>query len=170
MTWHHLKSIFRPLDTQKKLIGFDTFEGFVEASPEDENIVKKYVTGDFAYDSYSFLQNALDIHSRHHYLSSIASNHELIKGDACTTIPQYIDDNKHTLCSLLYLDFDVYKPTLIALKNFLPRMVKGSIIAFDQVNCPEFPGETLALLDSLNLNFHSFKKFSYDTKVCYLTI
>lgn len=170
MSWHHLRSIYRPLDGQKRIIGFDTFEGFVEATMEDENVLQDYEPGDFAYNSYNMLQNSLDIHSRHHYLSGNASNYELIKGDACLTIPEYVDNNKHVLCSLLYLDFDVYKPTLVALQNFLPRMAKGSLVVFDQSNCPEFPGETLALLEAVDLNKYQLKKFSYDTKVSYFIV
>ena len=70
------------------------------------------------------------------------------------TIPEFIKNNQHTLVSLLYLDFDLYKPTLLALKEFLPRMPKGSIIAFDELHDSKYPGETVAMLEELNLNNH----------------
>ena len=82
---------------------------------------------------------------------------KLIKGDACETIPEFIKENKHTLISLLYLDFDLYKPTKIALDTFLPRMTKGSIIAFDEIHSDRFPGETIALLETLNINNYKIK-------------
>ena len=63
---------------------------------------------------------------------------ELIKGNAIKTIPKYIKKNKELLVSLLFLDFDIYAPTVTALKYFLPRMSKGGIIAFDQVNNPDW--------------------------------
>ena len=50
---------------------------------------------------------------------------------------------------MLYLDFDIYEPTLTALENFLPRMPKGSVIAFDELNNPDWPGETMAFLESM---------------------
>ena len=34
---------------------------------------------------------------------------------------------------LLFVDFDLYKPCKVALKNFIPRMTKGSILAFDEM-------------------------------------
>ena len=40
---------------------------------------------------------------------------------------------------------NLYKPTLIALKNFLPRMRKGSIIAIDGLN-----HATAGCMDALN--------------------
>ena len=36
-------------------------------------------------------------------------------------------------------------------------MSKNSIIAFDQVNNPDWPGETQTLLSSLNLNNYDLK-------------
>ena len=57
---------------------------------------------------------------------------------------------------MLHLDFDIYKPSKVAIDNFLPRMPKGSIIALDGTNCPEGPGEAIALLESLNINKISF--------------
>ena len=35
---------------------------------------------------------------------------------------------------MLYLDFDLYAPTKAALETFLPRMPKGAILAFDELN------------------------------------
>ena len=49
---------------------------------------------------------------------------ELIKGDAIKTIPNYLKNNKHLIIALLYIDFDVYEPAKIALRNFLPRIPK----------------------------------------------
>ena len=170
MTWHHLRSIYRPLDAQKTILGFDTFDGFTSLADEDNNSTKAYKAGDFSYDSLSTLEKSLDLHSNHHYLSGFAKNFKLVQGDACETIPEYIEQYPHTLCSLLYLDFDIYAPTVAAIETFLPRMSKGSIIAFDEANCLAFPGETLALLKTLNLNNYRLQKFSFDTKICYLTL
>lgn len=170
LSWYHLKSIYTPLDSLKTLIGFDTFEGFPDLSEKDLNPVVEWQKGDIYYDSYKTLEKVLGLHSSDHYLTTFAQNYKLVKGDACQTIPDFLDKNKHTLCSLLYLDFDLYEPTLVALRNFLPRMSKGSIIAFDEVNCPEWPGETLALLETFNLNQYSLKKFSFDTKISYIVI
>ena len=70
----------------------------------------------------------------------------------------------------MHLDFDIYKPTKVALENFLPLMTKGSVIALDGTNSPDGPGETLALLESLNLNKVQIKRNSFDSFLCYLII
>ena len=54
--------------------------------------------------------------------------------------------------SLLYLDLDIYLPTKFAIEQVLPRMCKGSIIAFDELYYRSFPGETTALLETFNIN------------------
>jgi hypothetical protein len=40
--------------------------------------------------------------------------------------------------SLLYLDLDIYEPTKTALHYLLPKMMKGSIVAFDELNFKSF--------------------------------
>ena len=51
---------------------------------------------------------------------------ELIKGDACTTIPKYIKDNPHLIVSFLYLDFDIYSPTKL-FENFMALFQRGEL-------------------------------------------
>ena len=47
---------------------------------------------------------------------------ELVKGDASETIHRYIEANPHTVVSLLYLDFDLYSPTKVALEQQSHRL------------------------------------------------
>ena len=95
---------------------------------------------------------------------------ELIKGDATKTIPQFLRKNKHLLISLLFLDFDIYKPTFIALKYFLPRMPKGAIIAFDELNNKHWPGATMALLKKFNINKYKINNFQFEPNISYIIL
>jgi hypothetical protein len=45
------------------------------------------------------------------------------------------------------------------LKELLPRMAKGSIIAFDELNWKSFPGETIAALEELGTKYKYKYKF-----------
>ena len=69
-----------------------------------------------------------------------------------------------------YVDFDLYKPALIALKNFIPLMSKGSIIAFDEVNNPNWPGETEAMIKSLKLNDNKLSCFEFEPNISYIEL
>ena len=74
--------------------------------------------------------------------------------DRCLTTDekQWVDDNPHAIVAMAIFDMDIYKPTRDALEAIKPRLTKGSIIVFDELNCPRFPGETQALADVLDLN------------------
>ena len=54
--------------------------------------------------------------------------------------------------SLAIFDFDIYKPTKVALEAVKPHLVKGSILVFDELCDDIFPGETLALDEVFGLN------------------
>ena len=95
---------------------------------------------------------------------------ELVKGDICATAEQYVDENPHLVVSLLYLDVDLYEPTRRALEIFVPRMPKGAIIAFDELNAKIFPGETAAVDEVLGLRNLEIKRFPFDSYVSYAVI
>ena len=56
------------------------------------------------------------------------------------------------IIALLYLDFDIYEPTKVALEHLLPLVPKGGIVGLDEINCKKWEGETIALKETLSLN------------------
>ena len=84
---------------------------------------------------------------------------ELVKGDATQTLPKYLKKNPQTLISLAIFDMDVYYPTKKVLKKILSRMYKGSVLVFDELNSKDHPGETQALLETLNIKKLKLKNF-----------
>jgi hypothetical protein len=94
----------------------------------------------------------------------------LIQGDASETIPKFIDENPYLLVSLLFLDFDLYEPTKAALEYFLPRMPKGAVLAFDEINNPWWPGETAAMLEHIDIKAREIKRFPFDPNIAYIII
>ena len=170
MAWAKISSILEPYNYHRKIIGFDTFEGFPTVTEIDkENAEVK--TGMFAedYDVYSELTECILEYNENRFLNNI-DKIELIKGDANSTIPQYLEDNKHLLVSLLYLDFDIYEPTKTALSYFVPRMGKGSIIAFDEINNKDWPGETIAMLESLNIIDYKIESFPFEPNISFIQL
>ena len=112
---------------------------------------------------------SVDKVNKERHLSHIP-NIELIKGDFLKTGEEYRKNNKHLLVSLLYLDFDLYEPTKKALDLFLPRMSKGAIVCFDQLNCPNFPGETTALLESFDLKNYKLNRSNIDPWISWIVL
>ena len=78
--------------------------------------------------------------------------YEIRKGDGTVEFEHYLNENPHTIVALAYFDFDLYEPTKNCLELLIPRLTKGSIVAFDELNDPDSPGETLALMETIGLN------------------
>ena len=166
MLYYHLSSIFEPYNFHRKIIGFDTFEGFRSLSKNDNNDLSEKQFSDTNYDH---IIEWIKLQDKNRTLNHIEKC-ELIKGDATVTIPKYVEENKHLIISLLYLDFDIYEPTNIALKYLLPLVPKGGVVGFDEVNCKEWIGETVALKENIILNKIKLKKFAYDPWVSYYLV
>jgi hypothetical protein len=172
MAWAKLSEILEPYNFLRKVYGFDTFEGFPSVAEADkksnEDVAKVgYLKPDF--DVYAEMQERIEELNETRLLKH-QEKVILVKGDAMKTIPTFVQENQHVLVSLLYLDFDLYEPTLLALKEFLPRMPKGAIIAFDELHDPKWPGETQALLESMNLNHYRLESFPFEPHISWLTI
>ena len=56
---------------------------------------------------------------------------------------------------------DGYKPTRDVLEMIIPRLVKSSILVFDEINCLQSPGETLAVQEILGLNNLRLQRYPY---------
>lgn len=78
--------------------------------------------------------------------------------DATETLPQYLKDNPETIIALAYFDFDIYTPTKVCLEALIPHLTKVSVLAFDELNCPDFPGETIALREVLGLSRYAIRR------------
>lgn len=160
----NLSSIYEPFNYNRKIIAFDTFEGFKNVSLQDP---KNASEGDLDDTDVKIIEdtiNAMDFNRPIGHVKKV----ELIKGDACTTIPKYIKDNPHLIVSFLYLDFDIYSPTKVALENFMNLIPKGGIIAFDEFAQKKWAGETIAYKELFNIDAFELKKFNFDPHICYL--
>jgi len=151
MTWAQLSAIYEPVNHQRRVIGFDTFEGFPDMAGKDSGAESGEAhAGGLAIDSHAEITRAAALFDANRPVGHIPKV-ELVRGDATLTIPRYLEENPHLLISLLYLDFDIHAPTAVALEHLLPRMCKGSVLAFDELNLRDWPGETVALLESLDV-------------------
>jgi len=155
MTFAHLSAIFEPYHYVRKIIGFDTFEGFKGLTKNDLSSKASHMKkGGLNHGFYDILKEAIAIHDMNRPLGHL-NKIEVVKGDICKTFPMYLKKNPSLVIALLYLDLDLYKPTLDTLKAALPRIPKGGIIAFDELNHSDYPGETIAVMDSVGI--HKFK-------------
>jgi hypothetical protein len=163
-----LRGIYEPFNRLRKIVGFDTFEGFPSTAPQDG---EKLNPGMYAvtpnYDEY--LDRILHFQEQESPLPHL-QKYELVKGDASSRIHEYLEKHPETIVALAYFDMDIFKPTqdcLQAIKDCLPR---GGVIGFDELNDPLCPGETLALKEVFGLENVAIRRFPYNSRTSYVVL
>jgi hypothetical protein len=154
MSFLRLRAILEPRRTDRFIYGFDSFEGFPAASEQDrahDGELPREGHLNAGRQAREELQAVLDADASRLKPESRWGD-RLIEGDALETMPRFAAENPHLVVSLLFLDFDLYEPTRVALETFLPRMPRGAVVVFDELNSPEWPGETLAADHALGLS------------------
>ncbi len=170
MTWAQLSAIFEPYNHNRRIIGFDTFTGFEGLHSKDKLGALEYsVEGGLAVDAQADLLEAIRLYDLNRPIGHI-ERVQVVVGDGVTTIPDYVAANRHLVVAMLYLDFDLYEPTRVALETFLPRMPKGSILAFDELNQAAWPGETLAVLETVGLRNLRIERFPFTPQLSFAVL
>ena len=165
-----LRGIYEPFNRHRKVLLFDTFTGFPELAPEDgDSDLMRLGQLETTPDYEHFLTSVLECHEELAPLAHI-KKFEIHKGDASTQLAAYLTDHPETIFALAYFDFDLYKPTLECLELISDRIVRGSVLAFDELNDPDSPGETLAVMKALGLRNCRVKRFRYASRVSYIEI
>ncbi len=152
VTLNNLRGIHEPFNYSRKIVGFDTFEGFPSVSREDGSHEVIHEGAFSVTDGYGeVLRSILDYHERECPVAHIKKN-TVIKGDAPVMLEKYLNEHPETIVAFAYFDFDIYGPTKRCLELIGPHLTKGSVIGFDELNDPHFPGETIAVREVLGLN------------------
>ena len=169
MAWAKLSTILEPENLTRRVYGFDSFSGFPSVNGADRTGAGVAEPGDFHATSYDELIELIRVYDQDRFLGHL-SKVQLIPGDATKTIPEFVAQNDHLLISLLYLDFDLYEPTKIALEQFVPRMPRGAVLAFDELDNPIWPGETKALLEMLPVGRLKIQRLEWDPYIGYAVL
>lgn len=169
MTWARLSALLEPNNILRRIYGFDTFEGFPNVRSEDATDFDAAQVGELSADPRTELVSLLEAYDLNRFLGHVPKV-ELVAGDATETIPDFVTSHQHLVVSLLYLDFDLYEPTLVALKHFLPRMPKGALLVFDELDNPAWPGETLAAIEDGLLRSIELRRLEFDPYVAYAVL
>lgn len=165
-----LRGIYEPYNRLRKIIGFDTFEGFVDLSLKDGTntaIIKNNYSVTANYEEY--LHSIMDNLEKESALSHL-KKYEIVKGDASVELEKYLERNPETIVALAYFDMDLYAPTAKCLQLLKDRVTRGSVIAFDELNEHAFPGETLAVAEVFGLSKYSIQRFPYNSRASYIVI
>lgn len=163
-----LRGIYEPFNRIRKVVAFDTFEGFPVVSSKDNEVLNK---GDYGVPKgyKDYLQAVLEFQEKESPLPHLRK-FEIVKGDASKTILKYLDRNPETIIALAYFDMDIYDPTLKCLESIKDRLTKGSVLGFDELNDHVCPGETLALKEVFGLGRYRIKRFPPCARTSYILV
>ncbi len=147
----------------KKVWGFDNFKGFTELASEDggEAPHLQKVDGGFSPECYlDELKDAINIYDQDRFIP-FKKRIELVEGDVAQTVPEFVEKNPGLRISILHLDIDLYKPTLLALEHFFPLVVKGGIVIFDEYAIMEWSGESRAVDEYFKNSNYIIRNFNW---------
>lgn len=163
LTFVKLIEIFCPGDTLKRVVGFDTFEGFKALSEKDGSPNKRYDKIEGGWNASDFLPalaSCIELAQRDSMIPRF-KRVELVQGDVCVSIPEYVQKNPGLRISLLHLDMDLYAPTLEALRHLYPLVVPGGIVLLDEYGMDGFPGESAAFDEYFGSNRPKLQKYPF---------
>lgn len=166
-----LRGIYEPFNRHRKIVGFDTFTGFPDVSEKDSKSCSIMRKGGLACsDNYvEYLTKVIEFQEKDNPMGHI-KRFEVIEGDAILELESYLKRHPETIIALAYFDFDIYMPTKKCLERIKSYIVKGSILAFDELSDHDSPGETIALSETFGLNNIRLKRYPYTSRVSYFVV
>ena len=170
MSWAKLSTILEPENLTRRIYGFRhlrwiPFDRRGGSEPVREEHPSEISPRDPMTNCSSSSRNTIGIDSWDTFPKC-----ELVRGDITRTVPAFLKDNPHLIVSLLFIDCDLFEPTRAALETFVPRMPKGAILAFDELDNPIWPGETMAVLESLGIKSLRLQRLDWDPYIAFAEI
>jgi hypothetical protein len=147
-SFHKFLEIFLPMDTSKRVYGFDSFEGLTDFNEKDGNSSSDDLTdkrtGGWSSESVEGeLFELTNLFNKDNVLARERSR--LIKGRVQDSLPTFIAETPGLRINLLHFDMDLYEPTKYALEQLWDLVVPGGVIVFDEYGLPPWGGEATAL-------------------------
>lgn len=154
--WARMIQAYNPL-SRRKVIGFDTFEGYPDSMKGQQDIdSSEAFMKEAQYSGISagkIMEVARELGLDHRI--------ELVKGDATKTIKEYVEENGGFRAALVNLDFDIYEPTRAALESLYDILIPKGLVVFDEYAVHEWGGESKAADEFFKEKNVVFKTFPW---------
>ena len=156
---YNLTSIQEPFNFRRKVIGFDTFQGFPSSSINELEKKLGWEENALSTDSkvQEMIENSLELHQNFSAMPHM-KRFELVKGDVIETLPSWFESNPCETVAICIFDMDLGIPTKKSLIEVLKHTQKGSVLVFDEYSHPLFPEEGRVAREILEPNKFEFKK------------
>ena len=168
---YNLTSIQEPFNFRRKVIGFDTFEGFPSSSINKLEKSLGWNANALSTDSkvQSMIERSLELHQNFSAMPHM-NRYQLVKGDVVETLPKWFDSNPFETVALCIFDMDLGIPTKKALNEILKHTQKGSILVFDEYSHPLFPDEGRVARELLDSREFKFEKSIFLPYTAYIVL
>jgi hypothetical protein len=150
-SWLQLSSIYEPYNHTRKIIGFDSFEGFSaldnsDLGAEGHDLTVKREGGMSFDDGQAEMLRGIALYDLNRPLGHVQKA-DIIQGKLPETFAFYLDQHQESIIALANFGLGLYDPTVELLKLLRPRLQVGSLLVFEDLNQPTWPGETKALFE-----------------------
>lgn len=160
----NLRAIYEPFAKQRRIVGFDTFDGYKDGKFAAQGI---YSTGK---EYVGYLEALLKCHSEMNVYGHIQAPHELIEGDVTHTAPAYFAAHPEAIVAFAFFDMGPYEPTRAAMWAIKPHLVAGSMLLLDELTWKETPGEAIAFLEVFGQTGYRLEKCTLYPSKCVVEI
>ena len=162
--FENIRAIIEPFNYSRKIISFDTFDGYKEISGLNiakEEILKYQVRRDWVND-------LIKIQDAHKSINNSATKFVNVKGDIRETMVKYFDNN-HEPLSLVYYDIATYETLKITFNTLLPYISKGGVFVFDDYGY-QYEGVNKFLIEQKVNKSYQLKHSKYYKSKVYLIV
>ncbi len=167
----NLRAIFEPLHLNRRIVCFDTFDGYQGFSEKDKstNLHKDGTYGVGGNDYAKLLNEILILHEKNNVLGHNYGKHKVIKGDCRITLPNFFNENNHEAVALAFFDVNAFDPTWESFQIIYDRLVPNGIIVFWQLTRDVIPAEGLVYNEKIiNKYNHNIYRSQFYPGLCYI--
>ncbi|MBS1140975.1 MAG: hypothetical protein H6R13_2428 [Proteobacteria bacterium] len=167
----NLRAIYEPLHFNRRIVCFDTFEGYKGFSEKDKatSLHRDGTYGVGGDDYAAFLSHLLVQHEKSNAMGHNHGKHKVIKGDCRETIPHFFAENPSEYLALAFFDVNSYDPTLKSFEHVWEKLVPGGIAAFWQLTRDSIPAEARVYGENILPNYkHTIQRTTTYPGLCYL--
>ena len=104
-----------------------------------------------AFDGSTELKEGIELVDMNRPLGHVHKG-VVIEGELPGECNTYLDAHQETIVAMANFGLGLYEPTVELLRLIRPRLIRGSVLVFEDLNQATWPGETRALFEVFEPN------------------